>query len=561
MTTHTLVGFSADFNFLGVATDFDVATLEIVVQDDDPGFSYAITDEDFAQLPEVALTTDAYNIRVDGGSIDDFGGSSDTRLGQIIWGGGNTTYFMQFFDSATGLDYFFVLGGEIINVTDVSSYNSFLTSITFIGPIDTGPFAPGEVIEYDDLLAVPNPFDVITGTESGDTLEGGLANDEISGLGGSDTLYGGTGGDIIYGGAGGDSIFGGNAQDELYGGNAHDLIEGGSGSDTITGGKGNDTLIGDGGNDTINGSAGHDQIFGGDGNDTLNGGGGNDTISDGAGGDVVSGGSGDDTFILGGDGGADTLNGNAGNDTLEIDVTSLTPQSFVFFWDMAGNLAGGVGIPDSQDVIRNIENLAFTGDIDTIITGDDSDSVISTDLGDDVITGGDGSDVIFSGKGEDELSGGNGNDTLYGGGGADDLFGNVNNDTLNGGSGNDSLEGGNGNDTLNGDAGRDDLSGGNGNDTLTGGNGNDTLTGGNGADTFIFETNFEVDDITDFDLGTDVISLDQDLWGGGLSIGDVIDDFATVSGGDTILDFGAGNILTLSGITNLGALESDIVFL
>lgn len=75
--------------------------------------------------------------------------------------------------------------------------------------------------------------DVITGSQSADTLYGYAGGDDISGRGGQDTIRGGDGADDINGGASNDLILG-------QAGN--DVLDGGGGKDTLTGGPGNDAF-------------------------------------------------------------------------------------------------------------------------------------------------------------------------------------------------------------------------------------------------------------------------------------------------------------------------------
>lgn len=97
----------------------------------------------------------------------------------------------------------------------------------------------------------------------------------------------------------------------------------------------------------------------------------------------------------------------------------------------------------------------------------------------------------------EELNGLAGNDLLFGNGGAD---------TLNGGDNSDLLVGGAGNDILNG---------GTGNDWLVAGAGVETLTGGTDADRFVMTSAAagEIDTITDYLLGSDLIDLSYLLQG------------------------------------------------
>lgn len=64
----------------------------------------------------------------------------------------------------------------------------------------------------------------------------------------------------------------------------------------------------------------------------------------------------------------------------------------------------------------------------------------------------------------------------------------------------------------------DALLGGNGNDTLSGSSGSDILTGGAGADTFILYSPVDrIDNITDFVVTDDTISVARDAFGSGLT--------------------------------------------
>ncbi|GBG16043.1 calcium-binding protein, partial [Novimethylophilus kurashikiensis] len=89
---------------------------------------------------------------------------------------------------------------------------------------------------------------------------------------------------------------------------------------------------------------------------------------------------------------------------------------------------------------------------------------------------------------------------------------------------NNALIGNSGANFMMGGAGDDTMSGGAGNDTLVGGAGNDILTGGIGNDVFRFNTAPDainnVDTITDFGVGSDVIQLENGvLTGLGLTTG------------------------------------------
>ena len=79
--------------------------------------------------------------------------------------------------------------------------------------------------------------------------------------------------------------------------------------------------------------------------------------------------------------------------------------------------------------------------------------------------------------------------------------------------------------------------------------GNDTLTGGSGADTFIYADGGGADFVTDFNRSQgDTIDLTGVL--GIVTFADV-QSKATLSGGSTVLNFGGGNTLTLTGVASL----------
>jgi hypothetical protein len=99
----------------------------------------------------------------------------------------------------------------------------------------------------------------------------------------------------------------------------------------------------------------------------------------------------------------------------------------------------------------------------------------------------------------------------------------------------DTLLGGNGNDQLSGDAGNDVLSGANGDDVLSGGNDDDLLLGGNGVDAL------------SGGAGNDTLS-------GGL--GDDRYVFAASETGDTIQDWGTGDLIAVTSVSLSGSVTT-----
>lgn len=162
----------------------------------------------------------------------------------------------------------------------------------------------------------------------------------------------------------------------------------------------------------------------------------------------------------------------------------------------------------------------------------------------------------------EKIWGGNSGDTLCGNGGADTLDGGNGTDKLDGGTGRDRLLGGNGSDTLYGGDGNDVLDGGNSPDDLYGGRGDDTLTGGNSPDEFYFGADWGHDRITDFDSKNEHLHFTPSPTFGSWT------DFQTLksaglirqSGGDVIIEDGAGNSLVLVNVKLSSLGVDDFIF-
>lgn len=276
------------------------------------------------------------------------------------------------------------------------------------------------------------------------------------------------------------------------------VLDGTNGADTLFGNIGPDTIYGNRGNDRLYGLGSDDLLIGAMGHDRLWGAAGADTLKGNAGNDRLYGG-----------GGADQLRGGAGSDTMY----------------------GGAG----RDIVRG------GGGPDHIWGGKGKDS----------LAGNSGQDLIRGGGGRDLLQGQTGNDRLLGNAGHDRLFGNAGQDTLMGGAGKDRLAGGGGADSIFGGAGQD---------RIVGGQGDDLVAGGGGADTFVFRAGHEGFRIEDFSFGQgDRLVLGPDLWDGRLSVSDVLAEYASVTNGNIVLDFGNGDIITLENLGNIARLEDHIL--
>ncbi len=454
-------------------------------------------------------------------------------------------------------------GGTGIDTVSYANSSAGVT-VTLNSSVNTGGDAQGDLLSGFEVLTGSGHDDVLNGATGATQINGGNGDDTIDGQSSGAELNGGFGDDVltfrtgssagVNGGSGTDtldmsSVFGGGTiywdlnagynttghgdpvivtfssienflgtigtNNNVLGTAGNNHLTGAELADTLDGADGNDTLLGEAGGDQLNGRDGDDLIYGGDDNDVVTGGlgddtaygnTGNDTINTHGGDDVINAGAGDDS--IGGQFGLDTLIGGAGMDTI------------------------------------------FGGGSNDSITGGTENDSLNGNQGADTILGQGGDDYVRGGEQADYMDGGSGNDSLIGDVGNDTMIGNAGNDTLNGGGNADSMTGGAGNDLLRGQDGFD---------TMDGGTGNDTLTGGTGNDDFVFGLNYDSDRVNDFADNADELYLNDNLWGGGLTAQQVVDTYATVSGGNTILDFGGGDVLTVVGVTDEQILVNDIV--
>ena len=317
-------------------------------------------------------------------------------------------------------------------------------------------------------------------------------------------------------------------------------------------GSGNDYVLGNGSNNMVRGGAGRDTLYGFSGNDTL--------------------------F---GDQGVDHLLGGSGNDSYFADMTDTISEA----------LNAGIDMVYSYVDYRlgaNIENLNLgigtarygSGNtLDNFLIGNNAVNVLQGFEGHDTLSGQNGNDTLYGANGNDWLSGGDGRDLLSGGAGNDTYVtdGNdvISEGTPGAGGGTDTVRAtatvaltanvehlvmvgggvqhGFGNDLSN------RMTGNASNNFLSGNGGNDTLIGAGGADHFVYRSGRDI--VGDFVNDVDTIHIDDVLWGGGARTVAQVLASAQVIGGNTVFDFGNGNTLTVNGLTDIAALQNDLVIL
>jgi serralysin len=318
-------------------------------------------------------------------------------------------------------------------------------------------------------------------------------------------------------------------------------------------------ILGDAADNLLSGTDGADAMFGFAGDDTFAGSAGSDLIDGGDGVDMVS----------------YELSSTSVYADLLLAGVNIGPDAVGDTFIFVENLRGSVGTDDLRGdgganmIVGGLGNDFLMGrDGSDNLIGSRGNDILSGGTGDDVLNGGIGNDRLVAGTGNDRLVGAQGDDTLIGssgdnsliaGAGEDTIYDGIGSSTLSGGNGADRLIGNSGNDRILGDGGNDRLSGGNGNDRLSGGTGNDYLVGGGGADIFVFQHSSGSDTVEDFTLGLDRLFIDSALVNGESDAGDLVAGYARLSGNNAVLDFGAGDQITLVGLTDLVALVEDIL--
>ncbi|CUH51530.1 calcium-binding protein [Shimia marina] len=480
-------------------TGFNALDLTVAVPDSQTSFSYTVLNPNPGDLPEVDINSNDLLTAISGISFEEL--TTDTTLeafiGEVSWGAGNTTQVMvlEFFGDDEDVSIVVRLGGTPLpSIASIADFEAFENSITNVGAITSGPFAPGANIPFASL---PN-----TTTLADNQILGTDSSDELSGTAGNDLIYTGRndGEDTVVASAGDDYIvLTGSTAGNFYYFNYEDL----AGPITVNidadwaiasvnkGGLGTDTYIdlfraanydtGDG--VWFDGTASDDVfninlddrtwigLFGGEGDDTFNITDGNivrlafydgntgvnvnlntGVIQDGLGGtdtlnhdansdarieietdnnnDTIVGSDRNERFILGA--GTDSLNAGGGWDVLRYDRRGVDSVEFNLFAGTATGMWDGMAFNHS---ISNVEEVRGSREGNDRMLGNGSDNRFEGRGGNDTMNG-------FAGN--DTLDGGDGNDLFLGGLGDDRMYGRAGNDIWRMGSGTDFFDGGDG---------------------------------------------------------------------------------------------------------------------
>ena len=476
---------------------------------------------------------------------------ADNMLGE----GGDDTYFVENVGDIVREDH--LEGTDYVNSSVTYTISNNIENLTLAGTLainGTGNIGSNYIL----------------GNSANNILDGGawLGDDTLNGGAGADTLIGGGGydnyvvdnvGDVIVedgpsiyyngidsvsssvsytlsdyvenlslagiepingtGNASINEIIGNSAANILTGDAGNDTLNGGIGADTLVGGLGGDTYIVDNINDVIieNLSEGFDKVnssvnyilsinvdnliltgisaINGTGNNQVNTITGNtaaNELNGGAAADILEGGLGNDTYFVenGGDKVIEKL--NEGTDTVSSKIT--------------------------HTLLSNVENLILTGtaaidgtgnDLANVITGNNAINTLNGDIGNDTLNGGGGNDTLIGWNDADAMSGGLGNDTYFVENGGDKVIEKLNEGTDTVSSKiTHTLSANVENLTLTSIATINATGNGLAN-VITGNNAANQLAGGTGNDIFKFIAKGPSDKITDYNVASDTIQLEN----------------------------------------------------
>lgn len=375
MTTFSYDGYIVQRDGGGVspAKSLTKAKLAIAVPDATPSFSYIREDPSGTTIHGITLTSALDSLRVGPHLFSP--AEAKKLLGNVealTWSGGVSMILSLELDG--GRTFLMQLSGARVPVLNsTQDYNDFLSEVTDLTLLNSGPYGPDTVI----------PLSSVTSPKISQ-------NDLVLGSSGADWFNIGAGSDTVQGGAGADmaSFLGMErpaaagywitldlaAQTATaLGGGTHRL----TGIERVTGTNGADWMQGSNASEQLRGMGDYDWLQGSGGNDTLDGGNGRDTVS--------------------------------------YSASSL---------GVTANLQTGKGTQGlaKGDSYISIENLTGSSHADRL-TGDRNANGLRGFGGDDFIYGGDGRDTIEGGAGNDQLFGGAGGDRLFGGSGRDMLDG------------------------------------------------------------------------------------------------------------------------------------------
>ena len=165
--------------------------MELVAPDNQPSFSYnVIRVEGFDGLGNVNVVSinQALSQTVSDGAIE-VPETNYHAIFEVLWGAGNRSIVMVASASATVRVGIVLDGDPFPSINSLNEYYAWVDTFTSMSPVMSGPFAPGQQINYADFPDVAlSASPISTGTPDDDFLQSGPGDDLIDGMGGVDTL-------------------------------------------------------------------------------------------------------------------------------------------------------------------------------------------------------------------------------------------------------------------------------------------------------------------------------------------------------------------------------------
>ncbi|MEM7520589.1 MAG: DUF4214 domain-containing protein [Pseudomonadota bacterium] len=192
MTTYTLPAFVIRADGNGIPVDAFTDQMVFVAPNSEPTFNYSvIRTESFDGLGDtnvVALDQTVISKTVENGNtfVED---TNYHAIFELTWAGNRSIVMVASADAFTRVGIV-IDGDPFPQIDTLEQYYAWVNTETTLNPVTSGPFAPGQNINFSTFPAVALSASSITvGTPGPDRLEGGTDNDAFNGLDGIDTAF------------------------------------------------------------------------------------------------------------------------------------------------------------------------------------------------------------------------------------------------------------------------------------------------------------------------------------------------------------------------------------
>jgi len=193
VTTYTLPAYVIEADSSFIPNNAYVSDMVFVAPDSAPTFSYdVIRTESFDGLGDtnvVSLNQTLVSKTVNDGAIS-VPESNYHAIFEVVWGGGNRSIIMIASATETTRVGIVLDGDPFPNITSIEEYYAWVDTYSSLTPVTSGPYAPGQSINFSSFTGVTlSESNLTIGTPDDDRLEGGSGDDAFDGLGGVDTAF------------------------------------------------------------------------------------------------------------------------------------------------------------------------------------------------------------------------------------------------------------------------------------------------------------------------------------------------------------------------------------